>query len=39
MKLAVIVATIALIAVIGVGMYVTDFTAYLGNNPTTCNTV
>jgi cytochrome c nitrite reductase small subunit len=27
----------ALLLVIGVGMYVTDFTAYLGNNPTTCN--
>jgi cytochrome c nitrite reductase small subunit len=27
----------ALLLVIGLGMYVTDFTAYLGNNPTTCN--
>jgi cytochrome c nitrite reductase small subunit len=27
----------ALLAVMGVGLYVTDFTAYLGNNPTTCN--
>jgi cytochrome c nitrite reductase small subunit len=37
MKLAVIVGIIALVAVVGVGMYVTDFTAYLGNNPSTCN--
>jgi cytochrome c nitrite reductase small subunit len=37
MKLAVIAVTLILIAVIGVGLYVTDFTAYLGNNPTTCN--
>ncbi|GAB4474539.1 MAG: hypothetical protein Kow0088_10610 [Anaerolineales bacterium] len=28
---------VSLLAVIGVGLYVTDFTAYLGNNPTTCN--
>ena len=37
MKLAIAVAIIVLAAVIGVGLYVTDFTAYLGNNPTTCN--
>jgi cytochrome c nitrite reductase small subunit len=37
MKLAVTIAILALVAVIGVGMYVTNFTAYLGNNPTTCN--
>ncbi len=37
MKLAILVAVIVLAAVIGVGFYVTDFTAYLGNNPTTCN--
>jgi cytochrome c nitrite reductase small subunit len=36
-KLPIITAVIALLAVVGVGMYVTDFTAYLGNNPTTCN--
>lgn len=37
MKLALITGVIALILVAVVGMYVTDFTAYLGNNPTTCN--
>ena len=37
MKLALVVVFIALLTVIGIGLYVTDFTAYLGNNPTTCN--
>jgi cytochrome c nitrite reductase small subunit len=37
MKLALLIGVLALIAVIGVGLYVTDFTAYLGDNPTTCN--
>lgn len=37
MKIVLITAAVALIAVIAVGLYVTDFTAYLGNNPTTCN--
>jgi cytochrome c nitrite reductase small subunit len=37
MKIALLVAVLALVAVIGVGLYVSDFTAYLGNNPTTCN--
>ena len=37
MKTALIIAFTALIIVIGVGLYVTDFTAYLGNNPATCN--
>jgi cytochrome c nitrite reductase small subunit len=36
-KIPIYTGIIALIAVIGVGMYVTDFTAYLGNNPATCN--
>lgn len=36
-KLALIVGVAALLAVLGAGMYVTDFTAYLGNNPSTCN--
>ncbi len=36
-KLALIVGVAALLAVLGVGMYVTDFTTYLGNNPSTCN--
>jgi cytochrome c nitrite reductase small subunit len=31
------VGAAALLAVIGVGMYVTDFTVYLGSNPSTCN--
>jgi len=37
MKLPLIISLVALAAVLGVGMYVTDFTAYLGNNPSTCN--
>ncbi len=37
MKLPLFVGIVALLVVIGVGMYVTDFTAYLGNNPSTCN--
>ena len=37
MKLPFIVGVAALIVVLGVGMVVTDFTAYLGNNPVTCN--
>lgn len=37
MKIALLVGTLALVMSLGVGMYVTDFTAYLGNNPTTCN--
>ena len=36
-KIAIILGTLAFLAVVGVGMYVTDFTACLGNNPTTCN--
>lgn len=32
-----LVIAAALLAVVGTGLYVTDFTAYLGNNPTTCN--
>jgi cytochrome c nitrite reductase small subunit len=37
MKLPLIVGIVALIAVIGVGMVVTDFTAYMGSDPRTCN--
>jgi cytochrome c nitrite reductase small subunit len=37
MKLPLIIGLVALAAVLGVGMYVTDFTAYLGNTPATCN--
>ena len=37
MKLPIIVGVIALLAVVGTGLYITDFTAYLGNNPSTCN--
>lgn len=37
MKLPIILGIVALLVVVGVGMYVSDFTAYLGNNPTTCN--
>ena len=37
MKLPLIVGLIALVAVVGAGLYVSDFTAYLGNAPETCN--
>ena len=37
MKIPILVGTIALITTVGIGMYVTDFSAYLGNNPSTCN--
>ena len=37
MKFALFAGIAALLVVVGLGMYVTDFTAYLGNNPTTCN--
>jgi cytochrome c nitrite reductase small subunit len=37
MKFALLIALLVLVGVIGVGLYVTDFTAYLGDNPTTCN--
>ncbi len=36
-KWLLLVPVLSILAVIGVGLYVTDFTAYLGNNPTTCN--
>jgi len=37
MKILILTSLLAILAVLGVGLYVTDFTAYLGNNPTTCN--
>ena len=37
MKIARIIGIVALLLVVGVGLYVTDFTAYLGNTPSTCN--
>lgn len=37
MKLPLIVGILALVVVFGVGIYVTDFPAYLGHNPMTCN--
>jgi cytochrome c nitrite reductase small subunit len=37
MKWLLLLAILAFVIVIGVGLYVTDFAAYLGNNPTTCN--
>ena len=37
MKIALTLGVIALIVVVLTGMYVTDFTAYMGNNPSTCN--
>ncbi len=36
-KFAVALGVILLLLVAGVGLYVTDFTAYLGNDPSTCN--
>jgi cytochrome c nitrite reductase small subunit len=37
MKIVLITAVLALVVAMGVGLYVTDFTAYLGSNPATCN--
>lgn len=37
MKLAIIIGITALVLAAAVGLYVTDFTAYLGSNPATCN--
>ena len=37
MRVPLVVGILALIIVLGVGLYVTDFTAYLGNDPATCN--
>ena len=34
MKLPLIVGLIALVAVLAVGLYATEFTTYLGNDPT-----
>jgi cytochrome c nitrite reductase small subunit len=37
MKLPIITGIVALLVVAITGMYASDFTAYLGDNPTTCN--
>ena len=37
MKFVLMLVGLVLLTLIGVGLYVTDFTAYMGNNPTTCN--
>lgn len=37
MKTSLIVGLASLALVIGIGMYVTDFTVYLGSNPQACN--
>ena len=37
MKIPILISVIAVLAVVGVGMRVTNFTAYLGNDPTACN--
>jgi cytochrome c nitrite reductase small subunit len=37
MKLPLFLGIFSLLAVLGVGMWATDFTAYLGNDPATCN--
>lgn len=37
MKLPFVLVLVSLVGVVAVGMYVSEFTTYLGNNPTTCN--
>jgi cytochrome c nitrite reductase small subunit len=37
MKFALLIALSAVVVVVAVGLYATDFTAYLGNDPTACN--
>jgi len=37
MKLSLLLGAFALLVVVGYGLYVSDFTVYLGDNPTTCN--
>lgn len=37
MKLPLIIGIAALVVSLGVGLYATDFTAYLGDDPATCN--
>ncbi len=37
MKLPVVISLVALIVVAAVGMYISDFAVYLGNDPTACN--
>jgi cytochrome c nitrite reductase small subunit len=37
MRLPLITGIVALAAVLGVGLYVSDFTVYLGDDPTACN--
>jgi cytochrome c nitrite reductase small subunit len=37
MKFALILGIASLLVVVGAGLYATDFTAYLGNDPTACN--
>jgi len=36
-KLPLIIGLAALLVVVGVGLYATEFTVYLGNDPTACN--
>jgi cytochrome c nitrite reductase small subunit len=36
-KLPIIIGSTALVVVLVIGMYVTDFTAYMGSDPATCN--
>jgi cytochrome c nitrite reductase small subunit len=36
-KIPFFIGLVSLAAVLGTGMYVTEFTTYLGDNPTTCN--
>ena len=37
MKLPFVVGIVAVLAVLATGLYVSDFTAYLGSDPSTCN--
>ena len=36
-KIVLIIGCVALLSVLGVGLFVTGFTDYLGNDPSTCN--
>ena len=37
MKWSILIGVLALVVVIATGLYVTNFLAYMGNNPSTCN--
>lgn len=37
MKIPILICLVAILAVVGMGLRATNFTAYLGNDPTACN--